>query len=254
MTEIRLLTTGHRSAAFNMALDEVLIERIADGHSKPSLRFYGWEPKAVSIGYFQSLETEVDLARCNEWGVDVVRRQTGGGAVFHDDEITYSLHLPLGLKLVPEKILDSYAAICQGLIFGLKPLGIEAQFVPLNDLIVKGQKISGNAQTRRQGVLLQHGTLLRGVNVDRMFDLLKVPDEKMKGKLIATIKERVTAIDRHTSPAPSFEEIIEALISGFSEAFPAVQWVSESLTPEELAEVQTLASQKYANPTWNAQR
>lgn len=254
MTDIRLLQTGHRSAAFNMALDEVLIQRIAEGKSKPSLRFYGWEPKTVSIGYFQSLEAEVDLARCKEWGVDVVRRQTGGGAVFHDDEITYSLHLPLALKLVPEKILDSYAAICQGLILGLKPLGIEAQFVPLNDLIVKGQKISGNAQTRRQGILLQHGTLLRGLDVDRMFDLLKVPDEKMKGKLIATIKERVTAIDRHCIPVPSFDAVVQALISGFEQAFPQSTFVPGSLTTEETDAVHALAKQKYTGDNWNRQR
>lgn len=258
MIDFRLLQTGHKSAAFNMALDEVLTERISAGLSKPSLRFYGWQPAAVSIGYFQSMEAEVDLQKCKEMNVDVVRRQTGGGAVLHDQEVTYSIHIPLELNLVPQKILDSYERICNGIIRGLANLdyglGLEAKFVPLNDIIVGGQKISGNAQTRKRGVLLQHGTILKGVDVDKMFELLKVPDEKMKGKLIESIKQRVTSIDLHTEAKLSWQDIVDTLILGFKQEFSEVDFVEESLTEEEIADIEKLAAEKYSTKNWNYQR
>lgn len=251
---MRLLQTGHNSAAFNMALDEVLIKRIAAGESEPSLRFYGWKPHAVSIGYFQSLEAEVDQEKCNEYGVDVVRRQTGGGAVFHDNEVTYSMHIPLEANLVPKKILESYGAICDGIIQGLGDLALEAQFVPLNDIIVGGKKISGNAQTRKQGILLQHGTILQGVDVDTMFDLLKVPDEKMKGKLITAIKERVTSVEQQLGHEVAFDDTVAALTNGFQKAFDGVEFYKDELSEEEVAAVEALAAEKYASDDWNKQR
>lgn len=254
MIKFRLLQTGHSTAAFNMALDEVLINRIKNGDSLPSLRFYGWKPSSVSLGYFQSLEAEVDDKKCAELGIDIVRRQTGGGAVFHDREITYSIHIPLALDLVPKKVLESYEKICQGIIYGLAQINLEAKFVPLNDITVGGQKISGNAQTRKQGIILQHGTILKAVDVDKMFDILKVPDEKMKGKLISDIKQRVTSVDLHSDSKFSFQDIVATLISGFKQAFPDVEFFEDSLTDEEKTETERLAGQKYATKGWNYQR
>lgn len=254
MTNFRLLQTNHKSAAFNMALDEVLINRIKQGKSKPSLRLYGWKPAAVSIGYFQSLEAEIDTKKCKELGIDIVRRQTGGGAVFHDQEVTYSMHIPQDLNLVPEKILDSYKRICQAIITGLAPLDIQAQFVPLNDIIADGKKISGNAQTRKQGILLQHGTILTEVDVDKMFELLKVPDEKMKGKLISDVKQRVTSISQLTNKSYSFADITEKLITGFKQEFTEIEFTEDELTEEEIAETEKLATEKYAAEEWNNQR
>ncbi len=273
MTTFRLLNTDFNSAAFNMALDEVLINRIAKGQSAPALRFYRWKPSAISIGYFQSLEAEVDVEQCQKHGVDVVRRQTGGGAVFHDDEITYSMHVPLSLNLLSPKVLESYAQICQALILGLNKIDIPAVFAPINDIVVESpslvhaesgqkimQKISGNAQTRKQGILLQHGTILKTVDVAKMFDLLKVPDEKMKGKLISDIKQRVTSIDAYlaqkapNSPKLSFQQISETLIDGFRQAFSSVDFIEDSLTEAEIAEANTLASSKYSTNSWNYQR
>lgn len=252
--KFRLLQTGHRSAAFNMALDEVLIRRINEGTSLPSLRFYGWDPSAISIGYFQSIEAEVDLEKCKEQGVDVVRRQTGGGAVFHDEEVTYSIHIPLKLNLVPKKILDSYAKICEGITMGLAHMDLDTQFVPLNDIILNGKKISGNAQTRRQGIILQHGTILTRVDVDKMFELLKVPDEKLKGKLIENIKQRVTSIAQETQQDHSFQDVVDTLILGFAQAFPEVEFERNSLTEEEIKETEELVIQKYDKNTWNYER
>lgn len=254
MTNFRLLQTGHQSAAFNMALDEVLINRIANGESQPALRFYGWKPAAVSIGYFQSLEAEVNLEKCAELVIDVVRRQTGGGAVFHDAEATYSMHIPLKADLVPKNILESYKKICDGVINGLGQLDLNASFVPLNDIIVGGKKVSGNAQTRKQGVILQHGTILLDVDVDKMFDLLKVPDEKMKGKLITAIKERVTSIQHQKNEPCAFQEVVDALLTGFQQAFPAITFEPSELTDVERSEVQKLVDTKYSHDHWNSKR
>lgn len=254
MIKFRLLQTGYNTAAFNMALDEVLINRIKNGDSLPSLRFYGWKPSAVSLGYFQSLEAEIDDKKCAELGIDIVRRQTGGGAVFHDQEVTYSVHIPLALDLVPKKILESYEKICQGIIAGLALINLEAKFAPLNDIVLGGQKISGNAQTRKQGIILQHGTILKAVDVDKMFDLLKVPDEKMKGKLISDVKQRLTSIDLHSDAKFSFQDIVDTLILGFKQVFPEVEFYEDSLTDEEKAEVEKLASQKYSTKAWNYHR
>lgn len=237
-----------------MALDEVLVNKIAKGESLPCLRFYGWQPAAVSIGYFQSLLAEVDTKRCEELGIDIVRRQTGGGAVFHDDEVTYSMHIPLSLNLVPVKILESYQRICQGIIKGLAPLGIEAQFVPLNDIIASGKKISGNAQTRKQGMILQHGTILTGVDVDKMFEILKVPDEKLKGKLISDVKERVTSVKQLTGQGFTFQNIVDTLITGFKQEFSEVEFIDSALSEEEIVQTEELAVKKYGSKEWNYQR
>ena len=154
----RIIDYTENDAFMNMAIDEAVSEAVGSGESLPTIRFYGWKPSAVSIGYFQSLDKEVDIASCERAGVDIVRRRTGGGAVYHDmvGEITYSVIAPEAL--FPKDILASYREICGWIIDSLAILGIKAEFKPINDIVVGNKKISGNAQTRRGGVLLQHGT------------------------------------------------------------------------------------------------
>ena len=135
--------------------------------SVPVLRLYGWKPSAVSIGYFQSLEEEVDVKKCKKAGIDVVRRLTGGGAVLHEHELTYSFIT----KVYPTNIMESYRLICEPVVMCLKNLGLDAKFSPLNDIIVGDKKVSGNAQTRRKNTLLQHGTILLDVDVEKMFSV-----------------------------------------------------------------------------------
>lgn len=238
---IRVLETGTHSAAWNMALDEAMLHVAAESKNwVPSLRLYQWKPAAVSIGYFQSLEEEVDVGRCGELAVDVVRRLTGGGAVFHDAELTYSFIT----KEYPPGIHESYDLICGALVDGLRTIGIEGKFIPINDLIVNGKKFSGNAQTRKQKVLLQHGTILLDVDVDKMFSLLKVPNEKLRGKMIATVKERVTAL--HKQPA----EVANAIKQGFASRFKAELEPSKP-TEQELRKCEQLIK-KYSSDEWNA--
>lgn len=240
----RLLFTGARCAAENMAIDEALMESCR-AESIPILRFYSWRPAAVSIGYFQGLEEEVDTHACRKKGVDIVRRITGGGAVFHHKEITYSIILPE--NRVPQNILESYAVLCGALVDCFKKLGLDARFVPINDIIVAGKKISGNAQTRRGGVLLQHGTILQDVDVDQMFELLKVPQEKMKGKIISEIKQRVTSL-RHLG---IYDEgkLIDLLKEGFEHAVQ-IPFEKSELSAQETEKAKELMISKFSSDHW----
>jgi lipoate-protein ligase A len=256
--KFRLLKTGHLSAAENMGIDEAVLASVSSGESSPTLRFYGWSPPAISIGYFQSLEEEVDLAACKKYGVDYVRRLTGGGAVFHDTEITYSIHIPEKLGLVPTGILESYEKICGGIVKGLSLLGLNVQFVPLNDLIVMHngapRKISGNAQTRKSGVILQHGTILLKVDVDKMFELLKVPSEKLKGKLIEDVKQRVTGLSAVLGREVSFDEALNVLEKGFKQEFSEIEFAKGELTQSEKNLALKIVREKYTSDEWNKKR
>ena len=197
-----------------MGLDLAILEGVSRGDSPPVLRFYGWDPPAVSVGYFQGLEEEVDLRACGIRGVEVVRRVSGGGAVFHNAELTYSITMPEGHPLAGRTIQESYRRLCAGIVEGLAILGVAARFVPINDIVAGDRKISGNAQTRRMGCILQHGTVLLDLDVDLMFELLRVPQEKMKGRIIADVKSRVTSL-RALGSAVSFDGAAAALAEGF---------------------------------------
>lgn len=246
----RLLVHGDAGAFDNMATDEAILRHVVEGKSPCTLRFYGWMPSAVSLGYFQSVAQEVDEAACRAQGVDVVRRLTGGGAVYHDQagEITYSLTLPESYPGMPRKVLDSYEILCRGLVLGFARLGLAAQFQPINDILVNGKKISGNAQTRRFGGILQHGTLLCDVNPTVMFSLLKVPNEKIRDKLIAGVAERVTSIRRELG-AVDKDAVVQAMIAGFAEALDIELTLGE-LSASEQSLAEQLKGERYANREW----
>jgi lipoate-protein ligase A len=240
-TMIRVLETGYNPAALNMAIDEALIESIGEA---PVLRIYGWLPAAITIGYFQSIKEEVDFEKCSQLGVDVVRRLTGGGAVLHEFELTYSFMT----KHYPQNIMESSRWICDAIVMSINKLGFDASFVPLNDIVIDGKKVSGSAQTRRKGVLLQHGTLLLGVDVDKMFSLLKVPSEKIRDKIIKNVKERVTSLAGTT-----FDEMASSLKASFAEKFLA-KLVADNLSAEEISCAKWLAEEKYSSKEWNFRR
>ncbi len=237
------------SAARNMAIDHAIMNSVRAGRSSPTIRFYRWKPSAVSIGCFQSMNDEVNVERCGAAGVAYVRRLTGGGAVYHDinGEITYSI---IGKEeLFPKNIIDSYKLICNWIIESLSRLGIKAEFAPINDIVVAGKKISGNAQTRREGILLQHGTVLYKVDVGEMFSLLNVAKEKISDKMIKSAEERVTSVSAHSDA--SIEELYAALLSGFTEG---KNFSYGSLSEEEKDEAETLEREIYSTYEWNFSR
>jgi lipoate---protein ligase len=239
--------------ALNMGIDEALLGSVSRLEAAPTLRLYTWSPPCVTVGYFQSLEDEVDLEACRALGVDAVRRLTGGGAVFHDAELTYSIILPLGHELAPDDILESYRRICSGLVAGLSRLGVEASFEPLNDIAAGGKKLSGNAQTRRVSCLLQHGTILLDSDPERMFALLKVPAEKLKGKLIEDVRARVTSLRSLLGRSVGAAEAAAALRLGCAEAWGA-ELAEGQLSAAEEEEARRLASERFSSSAWNSRR
>ncbi|MEM0230800.1 MAG: biotin/lipoate A/B protein ligase family protein [Candidatus Woesearchaeota archaeon] len=248
MREVRLVTTYKRSAFYNMALDEAVLSECYSGRSPPTLRFYTWKPAAVSIGFFQSIREEIDLKRAEEFGVHVVRRLTGGGAVFHDREITYSIVIPE--RWAPGTIIESYEKICRALVLGLKFLGVNAQFSPINDIVVSGRKISGNAQTRRGRFILQHGTLLLDLDAERMFSLLKVPSEKIREKMIRSANQRVTCLRREANKNFTISQVQNALERGFAQALN-IKLNPGKITMRELKLKRALELKKYRTHAWN---
>ena len=244
----RVIPLAANDAFMNMAIDEAVTESVAEG-SAPTIRFFRWLPSAVSIGYFQGLRDEVDVERCGELGIHIVRRRTGGGAVYHDydGEITYSIIAPE--NIIPHGIRESYNVICELIIRSLKHLGIESEFKPINDIITSGKKISGNAQTRRNGILLQHGTILYDLDVRKMFSLLKVGQEKISDKLIQAVEDRVTCVKKLKET--SMDELYQALVKGFTED---KDHTFEQLTDTELNRAKELAEEKYSREEWNFMR
>jgi lipoate-protein ligase A len=217
----RLINMRIEDAPTQMAIDEAIAYARTRNETPNTIRLYRWNPSAVSIGYFQNIEKEVNLAVCKEQGVDVIRRITGGGAVFHDynGEITYSLVAPNNDPKIPSDIMESYRLICGAIVNGLATIGVDSEFKPVNDIIAGGRKISGNAQTRRHGVVLQHGTVLVDSDIRKMFQVLRVSEAKISDKMIQAVEDRVTNIRKYLKRNVSFDEIRTALISGFEETF-----------------------------------
>jgi lipoyltransferase/lipoate-protein ligase len=249
----RLLQTGFNTAFSNMAVDRAILVVNSEGKVPPTVRFYGWNPSAISIGYFQSLADEVDIAACERLGVDYVRRITGGGAVFHESELTYSIVIPESHPEIPKNIMKSYGRICGAIMKGLNHLGIESEYAPINDVVTGGRKISGNAQTRKLETVLQHGTVLMDVDVDKMFSLLKVSNEKIKDKLIADVKQRVTSIRHILGKEVRFEEVAEVMKSGFEEEFH-VELLEGKLCKEERALAKKFEKECFSANDWNHRR
>jgi len=238
----------------NMALDEAIAKAVGAGKVPPTIRFYTWNPPAVSIGYFQEVEVEVNIDYCRSRGIDIVRRITGGGAVYHGPgELTYCIAVPQDYSLIPSDIVESYKVLCQGIICGLKRLGIEARFRPINDIEIKGRKVSGSAQTRRFGAVLQHGTLLIDVDVDVMFNALKIAEEKMRDKAIKEFKKRVTSLKEETGRSLSHFEVAEVLKEGFEESL-GIELIEKTLSEDEVKDALKLRNEKYATREWNFMR
>lgn len=243
----RFIPYKENTAMMNMAIDESILEHIKKGASPPTIRLYGWNPSAVTIGTFQCRSDEVDLQETEKLDIDVVRRMTGGGAVYHDrhGEVTYSIIAPE--NLFEKDIIKSYKQICDLITKALTGLGLNAEFKPINDLIIDNKKISGNAQTRRGGVLLQHGTILFEVDVDRMFTVLKVDKVKVSDKFVQSVKKIVTSICAHEIKIEK-EQLIDALRDSFLDG---KNFLVGNLTYVELDLAKKLAVEKYSSEEWN---
>lgn len=234
----RLLNTGLSDGASNMAIDEAIMRTVAMGRSPPTLRFYGWQPPCVSVGYAQPLR-EVDLEMCRRKGYTWVRRPTGGRAVLHIDELTYSVVATQDEPRVVGDILTAYRRLSMGLVAGLRSLGCDAKQAGLLDagpgdesaacfevpshyeVTALGRKLVGSAQVRRRGVVLQHGSLPLTGDVSRLADVLAMP-EWNRARLRGKLRQRAIALEEALGRAAHFKEVAEALADGFAEALNLV--------------------------------
>ncbi len=228
----RFLDHGAAGAAENMAVDGELLQSAADrGDAMPVLRFYSWDPPAVSLGRFQDEEDSVDREACRRLGIGIVRRVTGGRAVLHYRELTYSITARGGGGLFPDDILGTYRLIAAGLLAGLRNLGLEAEMCSrpvreagrkgtkrrdpacfsspsLYELLVRGRKIVGSAQRRIAGAFLQHGSIL--IEHDHALEAAVIRGGGTAGT--------VTSIRRELGRQVSLDEVKDAMKRGFSEA------------------------------------
>lgn len=269
----RLLVTGFADGATNMAIDEAIMRAVAENLAPPTLRFYGWEPPCVSIGYSQSLAGEIDLERCRRDGVEWVRRPTGGRAILHTDELTYSIVLSLQDPRAFGGVVESYRHLSRGLVAGLAALQVHAAQAAYQErkarqsslsaacfdipshyeITVNGRKLVGSAQTRRLGVLLQHGTLPLTGDITRVVKYLNLPSEAERAVLREKLAARATTLEEVLGRSLSFEEVVRAMSAGFMRALNVVLEAG-SLTPPEQAWVEQLKAERYGNPIWNEAR
>lgn len=241
----RLIINNENDAFKNMAIDKAILL----SSNIPTLRLYKWNPPAISIGCFQNLDDEVDVKMCEKYKYDYIRRITGGGAVFHDKELTYSICINEDNEYIQKDLLKSYQQICGAVINGLKKLGLNSEYRYINDIKVNEKKISGSAQTRKNNKIFQHGTILIDNDSEKMFSILKVPNEKMKGKKIEEIKKIVTSINKELDKTISLDELRNAIISGFEETFN-ITFIKEDLTEEEL-NLSKRFENEFKDETWN---
>jgi lipoate-protein ligase A len=184
-------------------LDEAIREARLREIVPNTLHLYRRKPPTVSIGRYQNIEEVVDLEYCKEHRIDIIRRTSGGGTIYTDSNcLEYAVVVNQGYSEIPMDLEGSFKVICTGIITALNVLDIDASYKPLNDVLVRGKKISGNAQRRRR-VLLQHGTLLVDADFESMSKALRMGDE---GK--AKLMERLTTVRSEASRVINVEELI----------------------------------------------
>jgi len=253
----RLIKLEFGDAFTNMAIDEAVMKARIENRVPNTLRFYRWNPSAVSIGRFQSLTNGVHVENCRDHGVDIVRRITGGGAVYHDSdgEITYSvLAKTTDLGCADLDMLSAYQKICSGLNEAIKILGAKAEFRSPDpkrcpNLTIKGRKFSGNAQSCKKGVLLQHGTFLLDIDHKKMFTFLKVPWAKTLDDVLEVSKRKLTSAKQELESQFTLEEAYQALVKGFEKVLD-VQLVEEELMDYEWKLAERLRREKYVTEDW----
>jgi len=267
----RLLVTPAADGATNMAIDEAILHAIADGKGRPTLRFYQWAPPCLSLGYNQPY-AHVDEAACLRLGYTWVRRPTGGRAILHCDELTYSVIAAADEPRVAGGIVESYRRLSAGLLAGLRILGAaafqaqEEKIVnpqsgaacfdtPSNyEIVAGGKKLIGSAQMRRRGVILQHGALPLTGDLDRIFTCLRPSEDGSAGAEGAhprgSLREYAGTLEQALGRPISFEEAAAALAEGFERALN-LRLEPGELTDDERKLVDRLCLTQYGSAEWN---
>jgi len=269
----RLLRSGFADGATNMAVDEALAAAVAVGDRPPTLRLYGWRPPAVSLGYFQPLGEGIDLAAIRARGYDLVRRPTGGRAILHADELTYSVCVRQDAIRGGHSTMQSYREISRGIIAGLELLGgqvtlgdadgprssapAEGAAHPICfaktarcDLQAQGRKVVGSAQVRRDGGILQHGSIPITIDLANHIAVMPGGDRRVASRVLAGAAMSVSEL---LGRAVSYEALADAVARGFAEAL-GVELLEGELSAEERTAAHRLREEKHATREWTQQR
>ncbi|MDI6786265.1 MAG: biotin/lipoate A/B protein ligase family protein [bacterium] len=257
---MRLLITKECRAAYNMALDEAIFLYMGKNSIKiPTLRMYSWNPVAFSIGYFQRVEEVLNLKKCEDIGVDWVRRPSGGGAILHKKEVTYSFITEANNEF--SNISTSYAKINRAILETLKLFNLNfktacykidsnkhhlcfLEFAGI-DILLNGKKVSGSAQRRRNGVVLHHGSIKLDIDVNLLKIISRTDEDEVLSKM--------TSLKRELGDNPGFDKVAEAITKSFEKVFEE-EVIESVLMEEEIKIANELIESKYANEKWNYKR
>ncbi len=248
----RLIDLEYRDDPFrNLAVEEAIPRMVGEGRVPNTVRFWR-NSNTIVLGCFQSVELEVNFQACKETGAQVVRRFTGGGAVYHDSgNLNYAISLRRGHPLVPVDDLQSvFRRLSEGAVLGLRNLGVKAEFQPINDIQVDGRKVSGAAGSIRWGAVFHHGCILVASDLSILGKVLKVPRVKLADKHVASVQKRVTTVQVELDRDISTGEVREAMIRGVEDSYDVVLEEDE-LTEDELALAEELFESKYSRSEWN---
>jgi lipoate-protein ligase A len=245
---LRVIDTGLRRAAENLALNRALLEAHQEGASPHTLRFLRFTPCAL-VGFHQSVEQELRSDYCREQGIDIQRRITGGGAIYFDEtQIGWELYLDKRF-LGTAEMTRIAQRICEAAARGISALGVDARFRPRNDIEVDGRKVSGTGGAFDGDSILYQGTLLIDFDVERMLRVLRIPAEKLSDKAISSARERVANLKDLLGELPSFEAVRRSLAQSFAEDFGVQLDWAEGLNPvEELKFAEALVEMD--TPEW----
>jgi len=263
----RLILTSPARGAWNMAVDEALLEAVGRGGSLPVLRLYAWQPPCLSLGYAQPF-SDVDIPRLKTRGWELVRRPTGGRAILHTDELTYSVIAPLNEPRLAGTLLESYNRLAGALLAALRTLGLPVEMqarspasrtentnpvcfeVPSTyEITVGGKKLVGSAQARRKDGILQHGSLPLTGDLARITQVLAFPDEAARGRAAERLLNRATTVESALGRPVAWEEAAQAFTVSFRDVLNLDLQPSQ-LAPAEGARVEELVENKYAHPRW----
>ena len=262
----RLLITPPARGAWNMAVDEALLTAVGREESLPTLRLYAWEPACLSLGYAQSYR-DVDVLRLHERGWDVVRRMTGGRAILHVDELTYSITAPPNEPRVQGSVLESYQRLAQALMLALHTLGLPVQMktdapaaggekgpvcfeVPsAYEIVIGGKKLVGSAQARKRLGVLQHGTLPLHGDLRRIMQALTFPDNEARLEAGRKLLDHATTAQAVTGQVIPFETAAQAFVDAFSSQLE-IHFERGELSDAEQTHAEDLVQKKYGHPSW----
>ena len=265
----RLIVTDPMDAALNMAIDEAILTHYLRGGVPATLRAFRWQQPSISLGRFQSVEREIEQERCQQQEIVLVRRPTGGRAVYHRDDFTYSI--VIGKRdNIPTGVVAAYAYLAQGLLAALQHLGIEAvmseEHVSKNpsaacfasstqaDLTASGFKVVGSAQVWKDDALLQQGSLPLDDHTDEFFSFLHFPSDEARAQAIASYREATTPLHTFTSTASAtWDEVQVAFHKGFAEALDT-PFVPGELLHSEIEMARQLVEEKYNTLLWRKER